>query len=86
VPSSIFATAVRASAVGILACAAACGGPPWTLSQSPDEISLRWYPDNTPNTVADAAAQVHCQSWGKRAELVGYDQNGSAQIGRYRCR
>jgi hypothetical protein len=66
--------------------AACTSGPPWTLSQSPEEISLRWYPDNTPNTAADGVAQAHCRSWGKNAELISYDQDGSAQLGRYRCR
>jgi hypothetical protein len=75
-----------AARVGVLLYLAACSGPPWTLSQSPSEINLRWYPDDTPSAAADAVAQLHCQSWGKSAELVSYDQDGSAQIGRYRCR
>jgi hypothetical protein len=79
--------AARIAGVVILLCLAACtSGPPWTLTQSPNEISLRWYPDNTPNTAANSVAQAHCQSWGKNAELVSYDENGSAQIGHYRCR
>jgi hypothetical protein len=65
---------------------AACGGPPWTLSQSPGGITLRWYPDDTPDAAADAAAQAHCQSSGKSAELVSYDRDGSAKLGTYRCR
>ena len=85
-PSSIFARAVRAAGVGVLVCFGACNGPPWTLNQSPEEISLRWYPDDTPNTAADWAAKVHCQSWGKSAELVSSDQDGSAQLAKYRCR
>ena len=76
----------RAARVGVLLYLAACSGPPWTLSQSPSEINLRWYPDDTPSAAADTVAQLHCQSWGKSAELVSYDQDGSAQIGRYRCR
>jgi hypothetical protein len=75
-----------AAGVGILLCLGACNGPPWTLSQSPDEINLRWYSDNTPSSVADSVAQLHCQSWGKTAELVAYTQDGSAQLGQYRCR
>jgi hypothetical protein len=31
-------------------------------------------------------AQMHCQSQGKSVELIAYEQDGSAQIGRYRCR
>jgi hypothetical protein len=60
-------------------------GPPWTLDQSSDGITLRWYPDNTPSGVPNSVAQMHCRSWGKNAELIGYTQNGSAQVGRYRC-
>jgi hypothetical protein len=78
--------AVGASGVGLLLCLASCGGPPWTLSGSPNEINLRWYPDGTSSAAADAVAQAHCRTWGKSAELVSYDQDGSAQIGRYRCR
>ena len=77
--------AVRAAGVGLLLHLGACNGPPWTLSKSPGEISLRWYSDDTPRAVADSAAQLHCQSWGKSAELISYDQDGSAEIGKYRC-
>jgi uncharacterized lipoprotein YmbA len=87
VASSISATAVRSAGLAILLVLAACGsGPPWTLSQSPEEISLRWYPDATPDGAANWVAQVHCQSWGKNAQLVSTTQDGSAQIGQYRCR
>jgi len=87
VPLSSFPLAIRAAGFGILLWAGACSsGPPWTLSQSPDEISLRWYPDDTPDAAANWAARVHCQTWGKSAELVSYDQDGSAQLGHYRCR
>jgi hypothetical protein len=86
VRSSMLAPAVRAAGVAILICLGACNGPPWVLNQSPDEINLRWYPDNTPNNVADLVAQAHCRSWGKSAELLSYNQDGSAQLGSYRCR
>ena len=78
--------AVRAAEAGLLLCLGACNGPPWTLSKSPSEISLRWCPDDTPNAVADSVARLHCQSWGKSAEPISYDQDGSAEIGKYRCR
>ena len=65
---------------------AACNGPPWVVSRTPDAITLRWYADETDSAAADAVAQAHCQSSGKNAELISYDQNGSAQIGKYRCR
>jgi hypothetical protein len=77
---------IRLAGAVVMLSLAACSGPPWTLSQSPDAITLRWYPDDTPSEAANAAAAVHCRSWGKNAELIGYDQDGSAQIGRYRCR
>jgi len=67
-------------------CLGACGGPPWTLSQSPSEISLRWYADDTPGAVAEAVAEQHCRSFGKTAELVSDDRDGSAEIAKYRCR
>src|SRR5271155_1154369 len=79
-------SAIRAAGIAILLCLTACSGPPWTLDQSPDGITLRWDPDNTPDAVANSVAQVHCQTWGKNAELISYDQDGSAQLGRYRCR
>lgn len=72
--------------VAVLLILVACGGPPWTLNQSPDGIDLRWYPDTTPSAAADTAAQLHCRSYGKSAELIAYTQDGSAQLGKYRCR
>jgi hypothetical protein len=77
--------AARVTGTGLLLCLAACSGPPWTLSQSPSEIALRWYPDDTSSAAADAVARAHCRTSGKTAELVSYDQDGSAQIARYRC-
>jgi hypothetical protein len=82
----MLAPTLRAAGVAVLMALGACNGPPWTLSKSPSEINLRWYPDDTPSAAADSAAQMHCQSVGKSAELITYDQDGSAQIGRYRCR
>jgi hypothetical protein len=78
--------ALQAAVIAILLGLVACGGLPWTLSHSPDGITLRWYPDSTPYAAADSLAQVHCQSWGKNAELISYDQDGSAELGKYRCR
>jgi hypothetical protein len=72
--------------VAVLLILAGCSGPPWALNQSPDGIDLRWYSDNTPSAAADAAAQAHCRSYGKNAELIAYTQDGSAQLGKYRCR
>ena len=69
--------------LGVMACTP---GPPWTLEQSPTAITLRWYPDEMDSSVADGVAQTHCASMSKNAELISYTQDGSAQIGRYRCR
>ena len=77
---------VRTAGIAVLLCLGACNGPPWTLSQSPGGIDLRWYPDDTPSAAADTVAQVHCQSQRKSVELIAYEQDSSAQIGKYRCR
>jgi hypothetical protein len=82
---SIFMT-TRVAGFAILLGVTACSGPPWTLEQSRDAITLRWYSDETDSAVADSLAQTHCASSSKNAEVVSYDQDGSAQIGRYRCR
>ena len=82
----MLASALRAVAVAALLALASCAGPPWTISRTPDAITLRWYADETDSAAADAAAQAHCQSSGRNAELASYDQDGSAQIGKYRCR
>jgi hypothetical protein len=73
---------------GVVVCLglAACSGPPWTLNKSPDEIALRWYPDETPALAADQAAELHCRSWGKSAQLASDAQDGSAEVAQYRCR
>jgi hypothetical protein len=73
-------------AYAILLGLTACSRQPWTLEQSPSAITLRWYPDEVDSSVADVVAQTHCASTSKSAELISYTQDGSAQIGRYRCR
>ncbi len=78
--------AIGAAGIAALAALAGCNGPPWTLSRSPVEISLRWYPDTTPSAAAEQVAQLHCESWEKSAELVSETQDGSAEIAEYRCR
>ena len=77
---------LRAAGTAVLLILAACNGPPWVVSRTPDAIRLRWYADETDSAAAGAVAQAHCQSSGKNAELISYDQNGSTQIGNYRCR
>jgi hypothetical protein len=82
---SIFTT-MRLSWIALLLGLAACSGPPWTLEQSPSAITLRWYSDEMDSSAADWVAQTHCALASKNAELISYDQDGSAQIGKYRCR
>lgn len=82
----MFAVPFRAAGVAVLLTLGACTGPPWVVDQTPDTITLRWYADETDSALADAAAQAHCQSSGKNAEVISYSQDGSAQIGKYRCR
>jgi len=77
---------LRAAGLAILLALGACTGPPWIINQSPEAITLRWYSDETDSAVADGIAQAHCEASSRRAELISYDQDGSAQIGRYRCR
>jgi hypothetical protein len=75
------------SAIGLLLlCTVACPGPPWALQQSPADIVLRWYPNDTPFAVADAAARLHCGSYDRTAELASDERDGSAEIATYRCR
>jgi hypothetical protein len=77
---------LRAAGSAVLLILGACNGPPWILDRTPDAITLRWYPDETDSAAAAVVAQTHCQSSGRNAELISYDQNGSVQIGKYRCR
>jgi hypothetical protein len=60
--------------------------PPWTLDQSPARIVLRWYPDVTPSLAAQQAAQDHCRSWNRSAQLVSDTRDGSAEIAEFLCR
>jgi len=82
----MLALTLRTAGIAVPLALAACTGPPWTVEHTPDAITLRWYVDETDSAAADAAAQAHCQSSGRNAELISYDQDGSAQIGKYRCR
>jgi (2Fe-2S) ferredoxin len=60
--------------------------PPWTLNQSPERISLRWYPDVTPTLAAQQIAKEHCASSNKVAVLVSDTRDGSAEIAEFLCR
>lgn len=82
----LIAPAVGVAALLGLAACSALPWSPWTLSQSPDQITLRWYTDNTPAAAADQVAALHCESWGKMAELTSDAEDGSAEVAEYRCR
>jgi hypothetical protein len=74
-----------AALILVLPLAACGGGPPWTLAQSPDGITLRWYSDDTSIGEANNAAGRYCASMGKSAALGGLEQDGSASIGTFHC-
>ncbi|MGH7045079.1 MAG: hypothetical protein ACREE2_01655 [Stellaceae bacterium] len=80
------AMAGRMAALAMLLGLGSCAMPPWTLSRSPHDITLRWYSDRTPDAAAYQVAALHCGSWGKSAELATTFKDGSDQIARYRCR
>jgi hypothetical protein len=64
---------------------AACGGQPWTVSQSSDHITLRWWNDEVAATEATNVANAYCSQMGKATQWDGMEQHGSASVGRYRC-
>jgi hypothetical protein len=77
---------VRAAGIAGLLGLGACSAAPWTLNKSAQEITLRWYSDNTPDVAAYEVAALHCGSAGKSAELASTIKDGSDQIAQYRCR
>jgi len=87
-PTSMLRRTAGAAGFAALLGLAACTPPwtPWTLTQSPDDITLRWYTDDTRAATADQIAALHCRSWGKTAELTSDAEDGSAEIAEYRCR
>jgi hypothetical protein len=70
--------------VGLLS-VGACGGQPWTVSQSRDYITLRWWNDEVAATEAANVANAYCSQMGKAMQWDGLEQHGSASVGRYRC-
>ena len=80
-------TAARglAAAVLLLLSLSACTGPPWTLSRTTDEITLRWYADDTSAAAADGTARAYCSALGKSATMDQLQRDGVAAIGRYHC-
>jgi len=75
----------RTIAAIVLMSLAGCSGEPWTLAQSPDRITLRWWSDEIADAQAVVTAGAYCMRQGKVAETVGVERDGSASIGRYRC-
>jgi putative hemolysin len=74
-----------ATAVLLLTTLAACGGPPWALSRSAHQITLRWYSDNTSLAEARAVARRYCAQRGGTTALDMISRGGSAAVARYRC-
>jgi hypothetical protein len=64
----------------------ACSGEPWTVSQSPNEITLRWWnSDNIADAQANGDAGAYCTRLGKAVQLGDMEHDGSAVIAHYRC-
>lgn len=69
----------------VLMSLAACSGEPWILSQSSDQITMRWYSGDIPQGEAAADAGAYCTRMGKAVEIGSIERDGSASIGHYRC-
>jgi hypothetical protein len=79
-------TTGRIATTALLLVVAACTPQPWTLSESPETIVIRWYPDESNIAAATDLAEAHCRSWGKSAQLATDLRDGSAEVANYRCR
>ncbi len=77
--------ALSLAAAALLLPLAACSGPPWVLSRSPDSVALRWYTELSDEAQAHAVAGGYCIPTGRAARLVDLEQDGSAVIARYHC-
>ena len=62
-----------------------CTARPWTMSYSPEHITLRWWNDQVAATEAAGVATAYCSQMGKTMYVDGMEQHGSASVGRYRC-
>ncbi len=82
---SHFCSAVRLAAAAALLSLTGCVGQPWTLSRSPDSITLRWYSGNADEAQARSLAGAYCIETSRSAALGNIEQDGSAVIARYRC-
>ena len=72
-------------AMVVLLSVGACRDQPWTVSQSRDYITLRWWNDEVAATEAANVANAYCLQMGKAMQWDGLEQHGSASVGRYRC-
>jgi hypothetical protein len=72
-------------AIIVLMSLAACNGEPWTLSQSSNGITLRWWADELADAQAAGTAGAYCTQMGKAVETIAIERDGSASIGHYRC-
>ena len=69
--------------MSLTACAG--GGEPWTMSQSTNGITLRWWNDEVAAAQAAGDAGAYCTRLGKAVEIGSIERDGSASIGHYRC-
>jgi putative hemolysin len=73
-------------AVIVLMSMAACSiAEPWTMSQSTNGITLRWWSDELADAQAAGTAGAYCTQMGRAAETISIERDGSASIGHYRC-
>ena len=68
-----------------LSLAACSTGEPWTMSQSSNGITLRWWNDEIAAAQAAGDAGAYCTQMGKAVEIGSIERDGSASIGHYRC-
>jgi len=72
-------------AIIVLLSLAACSGQPWTLNQSRDSITLRWWSDEIADAQAHGVAGAYCTQMGKGVQIDSVERTGSASIARYSC-
>ena len=58
---------------------------PWTLSSSPNGITMRWYSDRNEEAQAHAMAGAYCTATGRGVRLAAIEEDGSAVVAHYRC-
>jgi hypothetical protein len=84
--SAVSVGVLRIALAAAVLAVSACSQPPWTVSSSPEAITLRWYSDQMDVTAAQTIADRHCQSVGKTAALASDDKSGSTEVAEFRCR